>query len=453
MERPDKLPKSFCTAPWVHAYYDSTGQRFPCSIVHMHGSSDRERWNVQRPIEEWINCDLQKDMRKDMLKGKMLKECDNCNISFAEQRRVEKVYKDYWNDNYIDFVDEIYEKTLEDGTTTFEPISFDYRTNIKCNFKCRMCTPFQSSAIYDEAITHNIEDEVGGTIEYYNKTKLSDIDWIAKKKYEEEILNKEFIQAAESGRLVDINFAGGEPLLLPIHWEVLDTLIKSNNAQNVELRYQSNLSVIEYKGKALKDLAKKFHRCYFQASIDAGGAAGEYLRTGLKWSKWKRNYTDIHNAWKDDENRIIIPQMAVSIFSVFGFDELLQYLAKKEIETIDIQIVCASQKILLLSPYVLPSAIKEEWIQYYFSKLKRWENTLHPTVYDHFERFGLHVQKTKDVPGGTRYWHQIPAIQRRQRKDSYAYLKKYDNIRKTNMDDFLQNIPSLQKWFDTIRDE
>ena len=107
MERPDKLPDTFCTAPWVHAYYDSTGQRFPCSIVHMHGTSNRERWNVQRPINEWINCDLQKDMRRDMLKGKMLNECNNCNINFEEQRRVEKVYKDYWNDNYIDFVNKV----------------------------------------------------------------------------------------------------------------------------------------------------------------------------------------------------------------------------------------------------------------------------------------------------------------------------------------------------------
>jgi sulfatase maturation enzyme AslB (radical SAM superfamily) len=450
MERPDKLPNSFCTAPWVHAYYDSTGQRFPCSIVHIHEQFDRHRWDVQRPLEEWINCNEQKNMRRDMLKGKMLRECDNCNINFAEQRRVEKVYKDYWNDNYIDFVDEIYEKTSEDGTTTFEPISFDYRTNIKCNFKCRMCTPFQSSAIYDEAIENNMSDEV---IEYYNKDKLSDIDWIAKKKYEEEILNKEFIQAAQSGRLVDINFAGGEPLLLPIHWEVLDTLIKSNNAKKVELRYQSNLSVIEYKGKALKDLAKKFYRCYFQASIDAGGPAGEYLRTGLKWSKWQRNYTTLHNAWKGDENRIILPQMAVSIFSIFGFDELFEYLAEKQIDTIDIQIVCASPKILLLSPYTLPPEIKEEWIQYYFNKLNHWKNLLHPNVVDHFNRFGLHVQKTKHVPGGTSYWEQSSSIQKKYRKDSYIYLKKYDDIRGTDMNNFLKNIPSLQKWFNEIRDD
>ena len=61
-------------------------------------------------------------------------------------------------------------------------------------------------------------------------------------------------------------------------------------------------------------------------------------------------------------------------------------------------------------------------------KINHWKKLLHPNVVDHFNRFGLHVQKTKHVPGGTSYWKRSPAVQKKYRKDSYAYLKKYDEI-------------------------
>ena len=445
MKRPDKLSKTFCLAPWVHAYYDSTGQRFPCSIIWLPPPQENPlNYDTQRSLEEWKNCETQVNMRKDMLKGNIIRECNNCNISFDQQRRITKTYKDYWNDNYAEYIDEVFEKTNPDGTTTFDPVSFDYRTNIQCNFKCRMCTPFQSSAIYDEVIKHDIEP-----IGYYNKNKLEDVDWATKKQYEENILNEEFLQAAKSGKLIDINFAGGEPLLLPIHWEVLDTLIENNYAKNVTIRYQSNLSLISYKRKNLKDLIKNFKSCFFQASIDAGGPAGEYLRTGLNWKKWKRNYTELHNAWADTRHITIIPQASITIFSIFGFDELFEYMFETNINNIDIQLVSCSEKTVLLSPHILPDEIKQKWLDYYFLKLEKYNNKLHPDVYNHLFQFGEKVSiKQDNIPGFGSWKYQSEDVRAKIIVNSYKYLETLDDIRKTNMHDFLQNIPELNAWFD-----
>ena len=451
MKRPDKLSKTFCTAPWVHAYYDSTGQRFPCSIMYLPPpDEDPLNYDAQRSLEEWRNCDTQVQMRKDMLDGKVIRECGHCNVGFGEQRRVEKVYKDYWNSTYTSSIDEIFDKTNPDGTTTFEPISFDYRTNIKCNFKCRMCTPFQSSAIYDEVINNNITDHIG----YYNRNDIEEIDWVSKKQYEDEILDKEFLEAAQSGRLVDINFAGGEPLLLPIHWDVLDTLIENDSARNVEIRYQSNLSLISYRDKHLKDLVPKFRSCAFQASIDAGGAAGEYLRTGLNWNKWKRNYIELNNAWKDIRKINFWPQASITIFSIFGLDELCQFMGEQDISLVDIQLVSSAEKTTMLSPYILPENVKQDWLDYYFSVIKKYNNTLTSDVYNHLYQFGEKITPMDDsiVPGMGSWKNFTDEERERNKINSYKYLKNLDDIRGSDMNIFLQNIPSLQKWFNEIRD-
>ena len=307
-----------------------------------------------------------------------------------------------------------------------------------------MCTPFQSSAIYDEVINNNID-----TIGYYNKNKLEDVDWITKKHYEDNILNDEFLNAAKSGNLVEINFAGGEPLLLPIHWDVLDALIENQSAKDVSIRYQSNLSMISYRDKNLKDLIKHFKKCFFQASIDAGGNAGEYLRTGLNWNKWKRNYTELHNAWKDELEINIVPQMSITIFSIFGFEELFDYLSTMHVDNIDVQLVSCSEKTILLSPHILPSDIKQKWLDYYFSRLKKYSNALHPNVYDHLFQFGEKVSifQEDNLPGFGSWKYKNKQQRLSNMQSSYKYLSTLDNIRKTNMHDFLQDIPDLNNWY------
>ena len=51
-----------------------------------------------------------------------------------------------------------------------------------------------------------------------------------------------------------IYFAGGEPLIMKKHYEILDFLIENNLNEKVFLRYNTNLSTLKY-----KNIKRKFY--------------------------------------------------------------------------------------------------------------------------------------------------------------------------------------------------
>ena len=42
-----------------------------------------------------------------------------------------------------------------------------------------------------------------------------------------------------------------------------------------------------------EDLVKNFKNVHIHASLESGGPAAEYIRTGMNWEKWKDNFVKI----------------------------------------------------------------------------------------------------------------------------------------------------------------
>ena len=78
------------------------------------------------------------------------------------------------------------------------------------------------------------------------KTKFVNIT----KKTEDEIIN-----SIISDDIEEVYFAGGEPLITPYHYELVDQLISMNVAEDINLRYNTNLSTVKYKSI---DLAERW---------------------------------------------------------------------------------------------------------------------------------------------------------------------------------------------------
>ena len=78
-----------------------------------------------------------------------------------------------------------------------------------------------------------------------------------------------------SSRLRYIYFTGGEPFLVPAMHEMLDYLIDNDYAGDIQLRFDTNLSVINSK---LIDKLKKFKNILMCVSIDEVGERYELIR-------------------------------------------------------------------------------------------------------------------------------------------------------------------------------
>ena len=141
--KPSEGNKTFCMAPWTHTYLSPQTERRMCCASREPAQSFKQYIDTgnnakeYKPLtlkEHW-NSDHMKSVRLRMMAGEELPECQVCDHKLLNT----DVYRSYWNQLFRDRVDEAFESTDETGATTMQTISFDYRFNNLCNFKCRMC--------------------------------------------------------------------------------------------------------------------------------------------------------------------------------------------------------------------------------------------------------------------------------------------------------------------------
>jgi sulfatase maturation enzyme AslB (radical SAM superfamily) len=88
--------------------------------------------------------------------------------------------------------------------------------------------------------------------------------------------------------LESIYFAGGEPLIMEEHYQILK-LLDEKKLYHVKLTYSTNFSQMKYKDQDVIELWNKFDTVWVGASLDGSYARGEYIRKGQKWEQAVKN--------------------------------------------------------------------------------------------------------------------------------------------------------------------
>jgi sulfatase maturation enzyme AslB (radical SAM superfamily) len=89
-----------------------------------------------------------------------------------------------------------------------------------------------------------------------------------------------------------IYFAGGEPLLMEEHYQILDELVRRKRF-DVRLIYNTNFTHTDLKGRSVFEYWKQFDSVAVGASLDASGIRGEYIRKGTDWAVVEQNRRDM----------------------------------------------------------------------------------------------------------------------------------------------------------------
>jgi hypothetical protein len=89
-----------------------------------------------------------------------------------------------------------------------------------------------------------------------------------------------------------IYFAGGEPLMMAEHYNILDELERRGRF-DVRLIYNTNFTHTRLKDRTVFDYWRKFKSVAVGASLDAMGARAEYIRKGTQWDRVERNREDM----------------------------------------------------------------------------------------------------------------------------------------------------------------
>lgn len=247
---------TFCVLPWIHLYVGTDGNVLPCCVAdHQYpiGSINTQA------INDIVNSSKFNQIRKNMLHGIRSKECNQCYAhEDAGLNSARQMHNNRWAQKKL--------TTNVDGTLAqFAPVYLDIRVNNICNLKCRMCSGYFSSAIaQEEAKLFNSQESLDTAMQ--STQKILALEKIT-----------QYLPHAEK-----IYFAGGEPLLAPEHYKILNTLIDCNNT-NLEINYNTNFTTLMYKDISVLDIWKKFTNVTVMASLDALGPVAEYVRHGTNW--------------------------------------------------------------------------------------------------------------------------------------------------------------------------
>lgn len=286
-------PANLCMAPWTHTYLSPQTERRLCCASRepaqnfkQYIDADGQGTGKYIPItldEHW-NSERMKSVRRRMMAGEELPECEVCNSKILNT----DVYRSYFWHLFKDRYEEAMSKTTADGHTEMVPISWDYRFSNLCNFKCRMCGDMLSSSWETECVANDMvpwHDPKSNWLIEPNRSNM--------RSFQETQIRNEFYDAVEAKTVREIYWVGGEPLMFEEHWYAMQRIVDLGYADQVYVRYNTNLSKTVFKRIDLyKEILPKFKDWQICASLDATGQIGEYIRTGLDYNNWIKNFEE-----------------------------------------------------------------------------------------------------------------------------------------------------------------
>ena len=242
------------------------------------------------------NTKFKKQKRKEMLTGQRPSECDYCwNVEDNSDAFSDRVYKsaEPWS------LDHMQEITNSDWRTDFNPRYVEVAFSNACNFKCSYCGPSYSSAWVQEA------KKFGGYPTLDNFNNLEYLESVGKMPINHKDHNP-YVEAFWKWwpdlyrDLHTFRITGGEPLMSPDTWKVLDYIIDNPNPnKNLSLAINSNLGIPD---KLVDRFIEKIKRITEEdkvrefivfTSCDSVGKQAEYIRDGLDYNRFKGNVEKI----------------------------------------------------------------------------------------------------------------------------------------------------------------
>ncbi len=346
-------------APWTHTYLSPQTERRLCCASREPAQNFQQYIDtgtgtgayIPITLDEHWNGEHMRSVRRRMLAGETLPECEVCNDRLLNT----DVYRSYFNHLFGHMYLQVLESTDETGYTSMQPVSWDYRFSNLCNFKCRMCGDMLSSSWESEQRQHSMinwsdpknnwmKPEIKKHIEQFQTTQIE----------------AEFAAAVEDHRIEEVYWVGGEPLMYEQHWRYMQRIIELGDGKNVYARYNTNLSRIDYRGCNLyRDILSNLRDWQICASIDGTGAIGEYIRTGLNFEEWLENFKrGVTIAQHRRQMRLDFTLTLPGMFEVLNIQQLADDLG------VDIlaKVVFSFSPDIVMSPLALPRDILHPWV-------------------------------------------------------------------------------------------
>ena len=352
-------PDTMCLAPWVHTYLSPQTERRMCCASrepaqnfeqYIDTASGTGKY-IPVSLEQHWNSDHMRSVRRRMMNGETLPECEVCNDKLLNTN----VYRTYFTHLFGHKLPELYSSTGTNGSTTMLPVSWDYRFSNLCNFKCRTCGDMLSSAWESEQKQNNMVDWTDPKNNWMRNDIRTEITH-----FQDSQIEAEFSQAVEQHRVEEIYWVGGEPLMYEQHWRYMKRIIELGDGGKLYARYNTNLSRIDYRGSNLYlDILSNIRDWQICASLDGTGITGEYIRTGLSYPLFLDNFRQgLQIATNPRQMRLDFTLTLPGMFEVDSMNELAAELGVEMLA----KVIFSFSPDIVMSPLALPRHILDPWV-------------------------------------------------------------------------------------------
>jgi len=400
---------AFCILPFVHTFLDTNGNVKPCCVAGDDLGGQDQNGVIghlkDNTIEELFNSDKMKQIRLDMSQGKKPATCSTC---YSGEAKGFYTPRQGNNHKLKDLIQPSIDSMQDDGYMEPKIKSWDIRYSNLCNLKCRSCGDDYSTTWSKES------------------SEYTDSEYKEIKAYEGEHPLDEHFQHVEH-----IYFAGGEPMIMPEHYETLTKLIDINQAKNVTLFYNTNMTKLNYNKHHLPDYWNEFKRVDLGLSIDSFGERANYIRNGsVKWNKIESNIRTLSAYEK--VMHFISP--TISVMNVYTMTDLHRYFVENnliaDINHILFNILYYPNEYCLS---ILPKHIKEE---------------IQAKIVDHL----VWVKENGGTETTLKQFQSLSEALNAESNPEHvaAFIKKTQHLDKIRNESFPDTFPEYKAWWEEI---
>lgn len=339
--------KTFCILPWIHLSTRPDGALRLCCTANASSVSKTTdtvhkgqvgvlkldngkpaNLNTTNLNDAWNNSFMM-STRKTILEGNIPASCAKC---FEEEKNGHRSKRNWETEKWIKEginVDDLIQNTTKDGFYEGGLPYIDLRLGSKCNLRCVMCSPHDSSdwvddwdAIYPQV--ENSELKQNMVWDARGLTNGASYDWFKN--------NTEFWDQLydKIPTMKQLYFAGGEPLIIKEHYQLLERCIDMGYAKNIVLRYNSN--GLKFPPKLFK-LWSQFKKVRFHFSIDDIEDRNHYIRYPSKWDIITKNLHFLDN--NSPDNTEVTIACAVQALNVMYIPDLVKWKLEQKFKKIN----------------------------------------------------------------------------------------------------------------------
>jgi pyruvate-formate lyase-activating enzyme len=441
----DTKSASFCGAKWYNAtIWLGSGQTTSCHHPLPHAINPQEITFNPKAIH---NTKEKKEQRRQMQAGERPAGCEYCWKLEDAKASSDRIYKTIiYSDEDLErayqtnYQDDVNLQTLE--------IAFD-RT---CQFACSYCNPAFSTAWVRDikrngAYENLVSDGRNHFTHPHDSSQLyapTDVNPYAEAffKWWESDLHR---------TLKELRITGGEPLMSPYLWRLIDWFKANRGKSKTRLAINSNLGFEREKLEQLLEACEGIELDIY-TSNESWGRHAAYIRDGLDWSQWLGNVLYLLDSGKLRGLHVMCTINALCLFSLtdllWNIVELKKKYGKDSINfTLNILRFPSFQ-----SPLILPIEFRQEACRklthLFNSTVVNTGGALGDIPYDYLHEFEReHIARLETYLLDVDTPHSGAVSREILQRDFKNFYQQYDQRRGK---DFKYTFPELKEWYDTL---